>query len=99
MQLFPHVLLRISGGAFAKFQSLNLPQTPQAVRALWTCKAALSSLRQQLCDSLYEVIATIQDTDVRVALITMRREVFNERDLTADLLSQVSAHLPAPVTY
>ena len=97
MPLFPHVLLRISGGAFAKFQRLNLSQTTQVVRDLWICKTALSALRQQLCDSLYEVIATIQDGDVRATLITMRRAVFNERDLTTALLSQVSVHIPAPV--
>jgi hypothetical protein len=99
MQLFPHVLLRISGGAFAKFQSLDLPQTMPAVQALWTCKTGLDALRPQLCDSLYKVIATIPESDVRMALIALRRAVFNERPLTTDLLSRVRAHLPAPVTY
>ena len=97
MPLFPHVLLRISGGAFAKFQRLNLSQTTQIVRDLWACQTALRALRQQLCDSLYEVIGAIQDGDVRVTLVAIRRAVFNERDLTTALLSQVNTHIPAPV--
>lgn len=96
MKLFPYVLIRVSGGEFARFQALELPQSAQVVQKVQACQNQMTALKERLSQALYDVVAHA-DQDHRLTFIQLRRDIHNEREIAAERCTAVAGHLPPDV--
>jgi hypothetical protein len=99
MKLFPYVLIRVSGGPFPEWQRLNVCRTAQIVHEMWACQTELRALSQKVYEDLYAVISTVEQVEVRTALIRLRRAVLREGDVAPSILAQVQSYLPSSVKH
>ncbi len=97
MKLFPHVLIRVAGGPFESLERLRLPETAQIANEIHVHKTSIKRLKERLSEALYEVIGAQTDNAIRVSLINLRRDIFNEREVPLETLAQVGPHLPQEV--
>jgi hypothetical protein len=97
MKLFPHAMIRISGGPFEKLESLNLVDSIQLIDAIIDRKQKLAPLKQAISDELYQVIPQQQDPALQNLLVKIRRDIFNERNIPTEKIAQITPHLPAPL--
>jgi len=95
MKLFPHILVRISGEPFAELEALRLCGASRIADEIHTLQATMATHKHELSDALYGVIGAQTDTETRVALINLRRDIFNEREIAADAFDALGPHLPA----
>jgi hypothetical protein len=94
MKLFPHVLIRISGGPFEQMETLNLGDSAQLADQVYDLGQKLEELKQKISDRLYDVIPQKKDPKIQNLLLDCRRKVFNERDISAGKLDVIIGHLP-----
>ncbi|UCH93775.1 MAG: lantibiotic dehydratase [Candidatus Aminicenantes bacterium] len=97
MKPFPHVLIRVSGGDFEQLESLNLKESLQPINDIRQLKEKLGEVKQDLSQQLYDMIPQIKDARLQNMLLNIRRDVFNERDIPADTLNEITSHLPDPL--
>lgn len=94
MKLFPYTMIRISGGPFEKLESLNLNDSIQIIDSISGYKEKLTALKHTISDELYHAIPGQKDQDIQNFLLTIRRDIFNERSISAENVKRVTSHLP-----
>ncbi|HLP61986.1 MAG TPA: lantibiotic dehydratase, partial [Candidatus Deferrimicrobium sp.] len=97
MKLFPHAMIRISGGPFEKLESLDIIDAIQIIDAVIDHKKKLVPLKQTISDELYQIISRQPDPSLQNLMVKVRRDIFNERDITADKITKITPHLPIPL--
>lgn len=95
MQLFPHVLIRISGGPFTALESLELPGSIGLSGQLFQLKQKLVDLKEEISNTLYTLISRITDPKLQNTLVNCRRDIFNERDIPSSIVKQLENLLEA----
>jgi len=94
MKLFPHILVRVSGGAFEQLETLNLKKSLQTVNEIHQLKKSLTELKEKISQRLYQTIPQRNDPKARNLLLNFRRNIFNDRYIPADALDKVISYLP-----
>jgi hypothetical protein len=94
MKLFPHTMIRISGGPFEKLETLNLNDSIQMIDSISGYKEKLTLLKQTISDKLYQIIPEQKDPDIQNRLLKIRRDIFNERSISAENVKHITSHLP-----
>ncbi|MCH8957633.1 lantibiotic dehydratase, partial [candidate division KSB1 bacterium] len=94
MQLFPYVLIRVSGGPFERLERLNLQEACQILGETASIRKKIDHLKNKLSDSLYEIIASQANSEVQNRLVNFKRDIFNLRPISPDNLSAITSHLP-----
>jgi len=97
MKLFPHAMIRISGGPFEKLETLNLVDSIHIIDNIIDRKQKLTPLEQTISDQLYHIIPRQQDPALQNLMVKIRRDIFNERNIPTEKISRVAPHLPAPL--
>lgn len=97
MKLFPHAMIRISGGPFEKLETLNLTDSIHIIDNIIDCKQKLAPLEHTISDELYHIIPRQQDPTLQNLMVKVRRDIFNERNISTEKISRLSPHLPAPL--
>lgn len=94
MKLFPHILVRTSGGGFNQIESLNLNETSLLVGELNHLRDELEIVKQTVASKLYDVIPNKKDPKIQNLLLNCRRDIFNLRHIPAAKLDLALIHLP-----
>jgi len=97
MELFPNVLIRVSGGPFQGLEKLNLTESARIAKEIFQLQGQLSEIKKDLSDQLYQFIPQVEDPQVQNALLKCRRDIFNQRDISPETLDTVIQHLPSPL--
>ncbi len=95
MKLFPHAMIRISGGPFEKLETLNLADSIHIIDNIIDRKQRLGPLKQTISDELYHVIPQQQNPAMQNLMVKVRRDIFNERNISTEKISRITPHLPA----
>lgn len=93
VDIFPHVLIRIAGGPFEKFQELTLQNSIETVDRIQELESTLEEIGTALSDMLYDLVPSVTNSGIRSKLIQLRRDVFNQRIITKDVLDYVRPYL------
>jgi len=94
MQLFPYVLVRISGGPFELLERLNIQESCQILEEIASLRKKIDHLKYKLNDALYEIIASKTNSEVQNLLLNFKRDIFNLRPIPPDKLTAIYSHLP-----
>ncbi|MCP5053355.1 MAG: hypothetical protein GY940_39690 [bacterium] len=94
MKLFPHILIRVSGGAFDRQETLNINESTRIANEIYQLKEKLTAVKQTISDGLYPVIAQLTDRKAQNRLLNFKRDIFNERNIPAAKLENTRSHLP-----
>jgi lantibiotic biosynthesis protein len=94
MKLFPHVLIRLSGGGFEHMETLNLNRSYQLVNQIRIQEKKLEELKETISMQLYEIISEKEDPKIQNLVLTLRRKVFKGRNITPKDRENVFPHLP-----
>ena len=94
MKLFPHSMIRISGGPFDKLETLNITDSIALIDTIYTHKKDQDTLKQSISDELYAVIPTLNDPAVQNLLVKIRRDIFNRRNISPGKIKKITPHLP-----
>lgn len=94
IKIFPHVLVRVAGAAFNRFEELNFHTTFAIAEELFSCRQELNTCKQTLSDCIYTVITTAE-AEMQKKLLNAKRDVFNGRALTDEKIALLRQYLPA----
>jgi hypothetical protein len=94
MKLFPHSMIRISGGPFEKLESLKIKDSIRIIDTIFNHKEKLGTLKQTLSDEFYHVIPQQKDPALQNLMLKVRRDIFNERDISPEKIKRITPHLP-----
>jgi hypothetical protein len=95
MRLFPYALLRAAGAPFDSFASLRAVGALETSRGLRASRERLAGLELALCDALSARIGEIAgDPKSRSLLITLKRDVFNQRPAVRSSFAAARPLLP-----
>ncbi len=94
MRVFPYVLIRVAGGTFERFESLNAASSVEIIIALRNLRPTINQLKNQLSESLHNIIPSIGETSVRGNIIKIRRDIYNDRVVSQKQLDHVAPFLP-----
>jgi hypothetical protein len=97
LKLFPHVLIRVGGGSFDRFETLNTSKVVQFANDIHVREERIRQLKNKICDALHELISSINDAKVQNALLNLKRDLFNERNIVAQRIDAIAAHLPTAI--
>ena len=97
MKLFPHILIRISGGAFEQLESLNLKESLRIIDDICKLKKSLAHVKEKISQQLYQIIPQTKDPKIQNLLLNFRRDIFNERDISSGDLDDIITNLPASI--
>jgi hypothetical protein len=97
VELFPHVLLRVSGGPFGEFESLNVPESMKVVEEKMRLQGEVDQLKEKISSALYEIIPLLADKKLQNLMLNFRRDVYNERPFPPRKMEQLQPHLPDTV--
>lgn len=90
IKLFPHILIRVGGGSFARLQRLDLTKSIHLVHEIVQLRAGFEILKQKLCDDLFVLIQSQNENPVlQKSLLNFKRDIFNERKISSDKYSPV----------
>ena len=88
------LILRVAGLATHRVQPLSSPICGQAIEDLRALELDLATKRQEMVDALHGLIPTA-DPDERRALLKIKRDCFNNRNLAKHVESPVFHMVPA----
>jgi hypothetical protein len=91
-------MIRVSGGPFEKLESLKLTETPRLIDTIAGHKEKLDPLKQSISDELYQLIPGVEDKAMQNLLVKIRRDVFNERNVSPERMERIKPHLPESLT-
>jgi len=95
IEIFPHSLVRYAGMHYQVFDSFKLEESKGILQKEQRMAAAKARLRTLICDGLFDLI-TIQTDDVlRQHLINLKRQVFNDKKVSAQKLEELVGIFPA----
>ena len=94
MKLLPHTMIRVSGGPFEKLESLKLTESPRLIESITGLKAKLEPLKQKISDELYQLIPGLEDQAIQNLLVKIRRDIFNERNVSPERMERIKPHVP-----
>lgn len=89
IKLFPHVLMRISGGPFRELESLNMHKSVDAVKNIIAEKEKKKILKDKLSDELFSFIQQVTDPRQQNLVLNIRRDIFNNRKVSAGKIKEV----------
>ncbi|MBN8703136.1 MAG: lantibiotic dehydratase [Bacteroidetes bacterium] len=79
IQLFPHSIIRISGGPTDDLHKLHVHKTINSIDKAVEIRKKIIDLKNQLNDSLYNTVSSQTDSKVQQNILNVKRDVFNER--------------------
>ncbi len=82
MKIFPHILIRMAGGAVQELRTMELQDTCELLTRYAAAKKQLQMISENLSVMLYKMIPEAADNDSKQSLIRLRRDVFNRRGVT-----------------
>lgn len=94
MKLFPHSMIRISGGPFDNMETLNIENSIDLIDTIYHKKEELDTLKQSISDELYAVIPKQTDPAVQNLLVKTRRNIFNRRNISPEKIKKITPYLP-----
>lgn len=94
MKLFPHTMIRISGGPFGKMEALRLSRVPQISADIFKEQQKLVPIKQEISDGLYEFIPKVTDARLQKFLLNSRRDIFSGRNISEEKFNRMAPHLP-----
>lgn len=96
IELFPHLLMRVSGGPFERFQKLDVTATRGVVEEIYDNRRRIRELKDSISNALHQLIADYKDTDPGLCggLLKARRAIFNDRAISSKIRSQIEPVLP-----
>ena len=97
MKLFPYIFVRVGGGPFDRLKQLQLRRSSQVAQDIYRITAEIDALKNQLSEAIYPIVGEQTESDIRRALINLRRDIFNEREVTPDRVTTIRDSLPEAV--
>ncbi|CAN5826209.1 hypothetical protein BH11BAC7_BH11BAC7_04250 [soil metagenome] len=94
IKIFPHVLLRISGGPFHEMELLNVHETAEILKRIAGEKLKKEALKNKLSDALFIFIQTITDSKLQNFLLNTRRDIFNNRKISPEKIAEAEKNIP-----
>ncbi len=94
MELFPYVLIRISGGSCEKLEALKLKESAYISERICYLHNEIQSVKQRLTEQLHFAISESKNSRIRILLINIKRDIYNEREVSLEEWNHVSCHLP-----
>lgn len=98
LRLFPHVLTRVAGGPFEDFAELGLRESVRATEAIHDHRERLKGIKLSLCDALFHIIELCAVPADRVGLINVKRDIFNERNISTAGANLLASYAPPSVS-
>lgn len=98
MILFPHTMIRISGGAFDNLETIQLRESPRLADDIIKLKKERGVLKQHICEGLFALLPSLSDPRTQQLLLNLRRDIFNERCVSAEKIFPVEARLTPDLT-
>jgi hypothetical protein len=88
--------MRVSGGPFEQFQTLNLGETMDIVEEIHDNRRLVGEAKDSISDALHQLIAQYRETDPQLCggLLKFRRAIFNDRAVSVKIREQVEPVLP-----
>lgn len=94
IDIFPYFVGRLSGNSTSSLGQLTQDHILTALVAeLQAVSANIETKRKLLCDEIYLVIAVITDNSKKLALIKIRRNIYNGRPISPHEISLVKSFL------
>lgn len=91
IDIFPYFMVRIAGLAFDVIAGLELGVAARIAEEIVFRRRALEEHKKQVSDCLFDEIGACSDSAIRLKLLRLRRDVFNDRTTppeTVELLGQ-----------
>jgi hypothetical protein len=93
MNVFPDILLRITGKPFDDFQSLNLTKTISGIEKIVNLKHEVNNLKDQIADYLFQAIPEVREPKFQNILLNLRRDIFNQRKVDLKIINTLEPYL------
>jgi hypothetical protein len=94
MNLFPYILIRVSGGSFERMQALEFNETVRTAEKIYHLEEKLADIKQTISRGFYQLIPRIEDREIQNLLLNCRRDIFNEREIPLTAREAFNSHLP-----
>jgi hypothetical protein len=94
MKLFPKLLLRIGGDTFENLENLTPPKTLKLTENLFKHHSIAEAAKKNISEFLYSFIPTLDGSDSQNLMLSLRRDVFNDRELDLDFIKACADVLP-----
>ncbi len=93
-KIFPYTLLRISGGSINELDKLIFAEAPELIDQYINIQTKLDSAKNDLSEKLYAHITLLNDNPLQNTILTLRRDIFNDREISPDKIKKLSTYLP-----
>lgn len=97
IKIFPHVLMRVSGGPFQELESLNTTESIEAIKKIVEEKAKKNLLKEKLSNDLFSFIQQVTDSRQQNLLLNIRRDIFNNRKVSTEKIKEAHEILPEEI--
>lgn len=93
LQIFPYSLVRYAGLHHQLFNQLKLKEAAHLLTSYKKYVDEKEKLKNNLCDALYPVIHRQLDDKVRLQLINLKRQLFNNKNINQSAIYLLPQHL------
>ncbi|MBC7920342.1 MAG: lantibiotic dehydratase, partial [Ferruginibacter sp.] len=93
MEVFPHVLVRVGGGAFNQLARMACGQLATQCEQLAEWRTKKEQRKGQLSERLFAHIQQLSDAKAQNAVQNVRRDLFNDRTPKATAMAEARKHL------
>ncbi len=95
IDIFRHILFRIAGESFAVFgnNNANYQNIKDSILQVIVLKAEKERLKVDFCDALFPFIKDSENDAARKALINLKRDVYNERNISDETKRKINVLL------
>src|SRR6476620_895713 len=93
IKIFPHVLMRVSGGPFEQLQLLNMQQSMKSVVSILQEKNNKKKLKEELSEKLFAFIQQITESRQQNLILNIRRDIFNGRKVSPEKMKEAETIL------
>ncbi|RQO78034.1 hypothetical protein DBR40_08760 [Pedobacter sp. KBW01] len=94
LHIFPHSLVRYAGLHHQLFDQFKYTGTESILAAYKKLNDEKEQLKNHFCEALYPIIAEQQDDKLRQQLINVKRQVFNDKELSDEHFLAINRILP-----
>lgn len=88
MTIFPYTLVRFGGDSFEHWASLNCKNLNQELQIQLRLSHDIRESRSQLCEDLFNFVASLNDPAQQNIIQNIRRDIFNARKLKNNKLNK-----------
>ena len=92
MKIFPHALVRLSGGPFDDLDKLNLTDSIAVIDKINLYNEKINVVKNRLNDLFYGLIPNFPDSKIQNLLLSFKRDLHNDKNITSDRIDPLKEY-------